>query len=116
MKIALIGVIAGVINGLFGSGAGMIILPALASKDDENEVKARGTTIMSVLFLSIISSIFYIKNTNNKIELIAIWYVVAGGMLGATLGSKIIRKIPAKYLQIILALFMIGTGIRMLLP
>jgi len=113
MKIALIGILAGIVNGLFGSGSGMIILPTLMS--DLDEVKARGTTIMSVLFLSIISSIFYLKNVNNEVELIAIWYVVAGGIIGGTIGSKIIHKIPVKYLQIILAVFMIYTGIRMII-
>ena len=113
MKTVLVGIIAGIINGLFGSGSGMIILPALVTKENINEVKARGTTIMSVLFLSIISSIFYAKNINNNIELLAIWYVVAGGIIGGTVGSKIIHKIPVKYLQILLAIFMIYTGIKM---
>ena len=64
MKIWLIGTIAGIINGLFGTGSGMIILPALVGCIDE--IKARGATLMSVLFLSIISSIFYIKNLNKR--------------------------------------------------
>ncbi|MBE5813420.1 MAG: sulfite exporter TauE/SafE family protein [Clostridiales bacterium] len=113
MKFAIVGIIAGIINGLFGSGSGMIILPVLASNIDE--IKSRGTTLMSVLFLSIISSIFYIKNLAIQIELKTIWYVVAGGIIGGALGAKIINKIPIKYLQILLAIFMIGTGIRMML-
>jgi len=115
MKIALVGIMAGIINGLFGSGSGMIILPALVANKELTQIKARGTTIMSVLFLSIISSIFYAKNINNGIELMTIWYVIAGGIIGGTVGSKIIHKIPIKYLQIMLAIFMIYTGIRMFL-
>jgi uncharacterized membrane protein YfcA len=113
MKITVIGILAGIINGLFGSGSGMIILPALAGNIDE--IKARGTTLMSVLFLSIISSIFYIKNFNIQIELKTIWYVVAGGIIGGMLGAKLINKIPIKYLQLLLAIFIIYTGIRMML-
>ena len=113
MKIAIIGMVAGVINGLFGSGAGMIILPVLANNIDG--IKARGTTLMSVLFLSIISSIFYIKNLSIQISLETIWYVVAGGIIGGALGAKLINKIPSKYLEVLLAIFMIGTGIRMIL-
>ena len=113
MKNSLIGIAAGIINGLFGSGSGMIILPALVGNTDE--IKARGTTLVSVLFLSIISSIFYIKNLSVQIELQTIWYVVAGGIIGGALGAKLINKIPIKYLQILLAIFMIGTGIRMLM-
>jgi uncharacterized membrane protein YfcA len=113
MQIWFIGILAGVINGLFGSGSGMIILPALANSLDE--IKSRGTTLMSVLFLSIISSIFYAQNLNTQIDLISTWYVIAGGIIGGAFGAKIIHKIPTKYLQILLAIFMVGTGIRMLL-
>ena len=112
MKIAIIGILAGIINGLFGSGSGMVILPALLS-NKQDEVTARGTTIMSILFLSIISSIFYLKNSNNSIDLNAIWYVVAGGIIGGTLGSKLIKKVPVKYLQILSGVFMVYTGITM---
>ena len=113
MKIAFIGIVAGIINGLFGSGSGMIILPILAS--NANQIKARGTTLMSVLFLSIISSIFYVKNLSAQIELQTIWYIVAGGIIGGAVGAKIVNKIPEIYLQILLAIFMIGTGIKMII-
>ena len=112
MKIWLIGTLAGIINGLFGSGAGMIILPALSSNLDE--IKSRGTTLMSVLFLSIISSIFYLKNPQNSIDLQSVWYVAAGGVIGGLGGAKLINIIPIKYIQILLSGFMIYTGIRML--
>ena len=114
MKISIIGIVAGIINGLFGSGSGMIILPALLASDKFDEIKARGTTIMSVLFLSIISSIFYLKNPQNSIDLQSVWYVAAGGVIGGLGGAKLINIIPIKYIQILLSGFMIYTGIRML--
>ena len=114
MKISIIGIVAGIINGLFGSGSGMIILPTLLMNDNFDEIKARGTTIMSVLFLSIISSIFYLKNPQNSINLQSVWYVAAGGVIGGIGGAKLINKIPTKYLQILLSIFMIYTGIKML--
>ena len=49
----------------------------------------------------------------NNIDLITIWYVIAGGIIGGAIGAKVIKKIPIKYLQIALALFMIFTGIKM---
>jgi uncharacterized membrane protein YfcA len=113
MKVALMGIIAGIVNGLFGSGAGMVVLPVLSTYSEK--AKARGTTMMSVLFLSIISSIFYLKNIDNQMELKNIWYVIAGGIIGGTLGSKMIYKIPIRYLQLLLAIFMIYTGIRIII-
>ena len=112
MSIEFIGIISGAINGLFGSGAGMIILPALCSMFDMEDKKSRGTTIMSILFLTIISSIFYFKNLT---DLKLIWYVSVGGVLGGIIGAKLINYIPAKYLRMLLGIFMIATGIKMIL-
>ena len=110
MSLIITGVIAGIINGLFGSGAGMIILPFLLAGSKMDEVKARGTTLMSILFLTIISSIFYAKNIS---DFNFLWMVIAGGMLGGIIGAKTIKYIPAKWLRLALGAFMIITGIRM---
>lgn len=112
MKFAVIGIIAGAVNGLFGSGAGMIVLPMLSSKLGMEEVEARGTTLMSVLFLSIISSIFYIKNIE---DFNFLWFIIAGGILGGTIGAKVIVYAPKRYLQIGFGVFMIITGLKMIL-
>jgi len=112
LSIELVGIIAGAINGLFGSGAGMIILPALCSIFDMEDKKSRGTTIVSILFLTIISSIFYFKNMP---DVKFVWYVCVGGIVGGIIGAKLIDYIPAKYLKILLGIFMIATGIKMLL-
>ena len=111
MSIELVGIIAGAINGLFGSGAGMIILPALCSIFDMEDKKSRGTTITSILFLTIISSIFYVENMP---DIKFVWYVTVGGVVGGIIGAKLINYIPTKYLKILLGIFMIGTGIKML--
>lgn len=111
MSIKIIGMIAGAINGLFGSGAGMIILPALSSIVEMEDKKSRGTTIVSILFLTIISSIFYFKNVT---DLQLVWYVSVGGVLGGIIGAKLINYIPAKYLKMILGIFMVATGVKML--
>jgi len=111
LSIQIVGMIAGAINGLFGSGAGMIILPALCSIFDMEDKKSRGTTIMSILFLTIISSIFYLKNTT---DLQLIWYVSVGGVVGGIIGAKLVNIVPPKYLKMILGIFMIITGIKMI--
>lgn len=112
MIIAIIGIIAGSINGLFGSGAGMILLPVLNNIFNTDETKSHGTTLISVLFLSIISSAFYVKNIR---DFNFVWVIIAGGILGGIIGAKVITHIPHKYLRVILGIFMIITGIKMLL-
>ncbi len=111
VTLGLIGIIAGFVNGFFGSGAGMIILPTLISVFDMNDVKSRGTTIMSVLFLSIISSIFYFKSVSS---LEIMWYAGVGGIVGGIIGAKLVKYIPPNVLKILLSGFLFFSGIRML--
>ncbi|MBQ7667841.1 MAG: sulfite exporter TauE/SafE family protein [Clostridia bacterium] len=111
MLLSFVGIVAGFVNGLFGSGAGMIILPTLISVFNMDDVKSRGTTIMSVLFLSIISSIFYFKSVGS---LQIMWYVSVGGIVGGIIGAKLVKYIPRGILKISLSLFLIFSGIRIL--
>jgi len=112
LSIKFIGIVSGIINGLFGSGAGMIVLPALCSIFDMEDKKSRGTTIVSILFLTIISSIFYFKNLT---DLKLIWYVSVGGVLGGIIGAKLLNKLKNKVVQGVFVIFMILGGIGMLI-
>ena len=58
-KKAIIGISAGFITGLFSTGGGMIVLPALIYFLKLNEKKARGTTIFIILPMVITAAIFY---------------------------------------------------------
>jgi len=108
--VVLLGLISGFINGLFGSGAGMIVLPGLISGYGFDSKKARGTSLLILIVVSMITSFFYVKNIS---DYTALWFITAGGIFGGILGANYVKKIPDKYVRIILALIMIISGIRM---
>ena len=110
--IVFLGLISGFINGLFGSGAGMIVLPGLISIYGFDSKKARGTSLFILIAVSLITSFFYVKNIPDYQSL---WFITAGGILGGILGANYVKKIPDKYVRVILATIMIISGIRMLL-
>lgn len=107
------GLMAGIICGLFGSGGGMILLPFLTLVFDENEVKARATTIFCVFFMVLISSFLYYKNKyidwNISIK------CAIGGIIGSFIGTKLLTNASQKNLKIIFILFLIYTGVKMIL-
>lgn len=111
--IYIIGLVGGVIGGLFGSGSGMIILPGIITFLKEDEYKARGTTLLIVLAITITSSFFYYKN--NYIDWQSAILTSLGGIIGGFLGAKIMKKIPKFWLSITFYLFMIFIGMKMLL-
>ena len=110
--IIFIGLLAGLINGLFGSGAGMIVLPGLISVLKMDSKVARGTSLFILVVVSMITCIFYVRNISDYTTL---WFVTAGGILGGVIGSKSAKIIPKKVLRVILGIVMLFSGIRMIL-
>lgn len=113
IKLIAIGLITGFINGLFGSGGGMIIVPALIFLMDVEEHKAHATAISIILPLSIISTFLYLRK--DIIELDIAFHVALGGIIGSFTGAKFLKRIPAPLLRKIFGSIIIFTAIRMIL-
>lgn len=112
-KVIIIGAITGIVNGLFGSGGGTIIVPALVFLLHLEDHKAHATAISIILPLSIVSTIIYFKNGAIKFDIALM--VAIGGIVGGFVGAKVLNKIPSKILRKIFGVFMIVAAIRMVI-
>jgi len=110
--VVFLGLVSGFINGLFGSGAGMLVLPGLISIYGFDSKKARGTSLFILIAVSVITAFFYVQNIP---DYQALWFITVGGVLGGILGANYVKKVPDKYVRLTLAVIMIISGIRMLL-
>lgn len=111
LKCALIGLVTGAANGLFGSGGGTIAVPAMMLLLNVEDHKAHATAISIILPLTLVSAFFYISGNLVNWELT--WKVIAGGIAGGVIGAKILGKCPKGLLRRIFGLFMIVAGLRM---
>ena len=59
VKKVIIGLLAGIISGLFSTGGGMILVPAFIYLLKLDDTKARGTSLFCILPMVITSSFFY---------------------------------------------------------
>lgn len=113
IKFILLGLITGLVNGLFGSGGGTILVPGLFFILGVTEHKAHATAISVILPLALISTIVYMKNG------IIVWdvtlKVIIGGVIGAFIGAKLLNRIPEKMLRKVFAVFMIVAAIRLVI-
>ena len=112
LKKLLIGLLAGFISGLFASGGGMIVVPALVHIFKMDEPRARATSVFAILPMVIASSIFYYNN--NYIDWMLGIKCAIGGILGGYIGSKLLKKIPPKTLKISFSVFLIYVSTKMI--
>lgn len=96
--IYVFGLVAGILNGLFASGAGQIIVFFLIYILKIDSHRARATSIFCVVIITIITLFKYLKFTElDAIQ--ALIVLITGGVFGKV-GSKIMKKIPSNYLNI----------------
>ena len=97
-KEVLIGLACGLVNGMFGSGGGTVVVPMMEKMLHFSPMKSHPTTILIVLIISLSSSIFYILK--GYFDLGLWFYVSLGGIAGGLVGAKFLSKIPVKWLKI----------------
>lgn len=112
IKKALYGFAIGFLNAIFGAGSGIVAV-AVLKKQGLLQKSAQATALVIMLPLSVISTAVYLLNgyTNLGTALPFLPF----GLLGSALGSILLGKIPDKMLRIAFNLFMIYTGIRLIL-
>ena len=112
LKNAIIGILAGIICGLFSTGGGMILVPAMVYLLNENESRARGTSTFCILPMVITSSFFYYKG--NYIDWRVSILCAIGGAIGGYIGATLLKKLPKKILKIAFTFFLFYVSYKML--
>ena len=112
-KKIIIGIIAGIISGLFSTGGGMILVPSFIYILKMGQVESRATSILCVLTMVCVTSFFYAQNKyiDFRIGVLA----AIGGVIGSFIGSKCINKISDKSLKLIFIGFLIYMGVNMII-
>ena len=108
-KCLLTGGLAGFVNGFFGAGGGMIVVP-LVKLADKN---AFSSAISIILPLTIVSLVIYAKNGALDVKT-ALPYLL-GGAGGGILAGLWFKKVSARFLHIALGLLILFGGARLIL-
>ena len=111
-KEIIIGLITGVLNGLFGAGGGSVVVPAMEKFLDVDPKKSHSTAIAIILMMSVVSSVTYIWKGYFNFSL---WlWVSLGGIAGGFVGAKLLGKVPKKWLKIIFGGVICATAVKMI--
>ena len=113
LKKAFIGFLSGIISGIFASGGGLILVPLFTKFLHLSDKEARATTIFCILPMVITTALFY--NSKSYLDLNLGIYCAIGGIFGGIIGSTILNKINSKYLKLIFSIFLLYSGIKLIL-
>lgn len=108
----LAGTGAGIINGLFGAGGGMILVPMLTAFTDLEDGEIFPASISIMLPICVVT--LFVTGLHHPIDWKGAFPYLIGSAAGGVLAGLLGKKIPTKWLHRGLGLLIIWGGIRYL--
>ena len=110
MQYLALGLIAGILAGMFGIGGGVIIVPALILIAKFPPHRATGTSLAALLLpVGILGAWRYYRQ--GDVDLSGAALIALGLVVGAWLGAEIALGIPARELQRLFSVFLTAIAI-----
>lgn len=101
----------GMVNGFFGGGGGMLLVPLLERGLSVPVKRAHATAIAVILPTSIAGAITYAAGGTFDLN---VTLAVAGGCVaGGLAGAALLGRLPPRAVAIIFALVMVAVGIKL---
>ncbi len=110
---ALSGALAGLANGFFGGGGGMILVPLLTAKCGLTQRQAFANSVLIILPLCVFSSVIYLLR--GSLDLLTALPYLLGGLIGGWLGGRLFKGLNMNVLRRVFALFILYGGGKALL-
>ena len=109
----LCGAVAGVVNGLFGAGGGMVLIPLVRRWTALEEKQVFACSVGIILPLSAVTlGMFFLYG--GKINTQGLPYVI-GGALGGIGAGLLLKKVKSVWLHRLLGAFILYGGVRLVL-
>lgn len=113
LVLAVIGVIGGFLSGLFGVGGGIVMVPLLVGLAQMDQRRAAATSLVAIVPASAVGATTYFLN--GQIDLVAAGFIVIGAVVGAIIGTRLLRRIPLVWLRWLFIALLVIVAARLLL-
>ena len=108
-----LGLIAGLVGGLFGIGGGVIVVPGLVLGLGFDQHRASGTSVATIVASAGAALITFAGD--GSVDWRAAAVITAGAVSGAAIGARILHRIPAATLRWVFAVVLVAAAFRMVL-
>ena len=109
----MIGIVAGVLSGIFGIGGGVVIVPALIYLAGFRQHQATGTSL-AVLLPPIGIAAAYEYYRNGNVDIRAAAFIAAGVLAGGYVGAVVANRVAGPYLRLAFGLFVVTLGVYLI--
>jgi len=113
LLLVIIGLLAGVLSGIFGIGGGVIIVPALIYVAGFRQHLATGTSL-AVLLPPIGIAAAYEYYRHGHVNIRAAGIIAAALLVGGWIGAAIANRMPGPQLRLAFGVFVVGLGIYLI--
>lgn len=108
-----VGLVGGLVSGMFGIGGGVIMVPLLVFFAKFDQRRAAATSLAAIVPTAVVGSITYL--VNGQIDIIAGLFIAVGAIAGAIIGSILLRRIPLLWLRWMFIVLLVLVAARLLL-
>lgn len=96
LVLVAIGVVAGVLSGLFGVGGGVIVVPALMAFLHLDQRRASATSLVAIAPAAVVGAVTYA--VQGEVHWLAALTLAVGSVVGAPFGARLLRALPLRVL------------------
>jgi uncharacterized membrane protein YfcA len=109
----LIGFFVGVLAAIMGVGGGFIMVPAMIYLLRMPTNVVIGTSLFQIIFVSAAVTVMHAAK-NQTVDVVLATILIIGGVVGAQIGARLGQKLRGEQLRALLALIVLGVGLKML--
>ena len=107
------GMLAGLVNGFFGAGGGMVLVPVFTRWAKMEQKTALATSVAVIAPLCALSAGIYFFR--GALDLTAAAPFLLGGLVGGVLGGRLFKRVSPRLLRRGFALLLIYGGVKAVL-
>ena len=113
LALLFVGLAGGLFSGLFGVGGGLLMVPLLMWWARMDQRRATATSLLAIVPTGIVGAIGYA--VGGQIDLLAGLIIAAGAIVGAPIGTWLLRRLPIGWLRWMLIAGMLAAAAYLIL-
>lgn len=109
--LVVIGVIGGILSGLFAIGGAILMVPLLVWRTGMDQRRAAATSLVAIIPSGLVGSAAYLIHGDANV--IAALWISLGAIVGAAIGSRLLSWLPLPWLRWLFIAFVLVVAIQM---